>query len=87
MNALRMLIHDSVWREEAASTRLVWVTLLALADDDGLVQAWASDISVLARVTLMEVERALSRLRDLGRVTALTEARDGTPQLWLEAES
>lgn len=52
------IVMSSVW-EEPADTRLVWVTLLALADQDGLVEGTARSLARVARVPLEAAQTAL----------------------------
>lgn len=56
------LITSTVWRE-SATTRVVWITLLALANAHGEVEGSVPGLADLARVTLAECETALDRLR------------------------
>ena len=60
------LLTSSVWLEDAA-TRLVWVTLLVLADDDGRVECSLPDLAREAYVSLGECEHALERLNSPDR--------------------
>lgn len=55
------IIHSTIWRE-AAHVRLVWVTMLALSDRDGKVEASVPGLADASRVTLAECEDALKRL-------------------------
>lgn len=57
------LIHSTVWREPAP-TRLVWITMLALADRHDEVMASVPGLADAARVTLEECEVALRRLSE-----------------------
>lgn len=55
------IIHSTIWRE-ANHVRLVWVTMLAMADRDGLVESSVPGLADAARVTIRETEDALSVL-------------------------
>jgi len=55
------LIHSTVWREKD-HTRLVWITMLALADRDGEVAASVPGLADAARVTLEQCEESLLAL-------------------------
>jgi len=55
------LIHSTIWREDNA-TRIVWITMLAMADQDGVVEASIPGLADAARVTLAETEAALTKL-------------------------
>lgn len=52
------ILQSSLW-SESAETRLVWITLLALADQDGFVHATVPGIAHQARVALAETRKAL----------------------------
>lgn len=52
------LLHSTVW-QAPAPTRLVWITMLVLADRDGLVEASVPGLARAANVTLEECEEAL----------------------------
>lgn len=52
------ILTSSIWDKDA-SLRLTWITLLAMADKDGVVEASATGIAHMARVSLEDVERAL----------------------------
>ena len=53
------LVHSTVWRE-SAETRVVWITMLALADQHGEIQASIPGLADVARVTVGQCERALA---------------------------
>lgn len=57
----RGIVHSSVWSEDYA-TRIVWVTILALKDGDGVVDASVAGLARAANVTRPEVEHALEAL-------------------------
>lgn len=52
------ILLSSIWKE-SAHTRLVWITLLALKDRDGVVEASVPGLADAARVTLEECQDAL----------------------------
>jgi|GEM_PF-4969822 len=56
------IIHSSIWSEDD-QTRLVWVTMLALADAEGYVGASVPGLARAARVELKQCEFALERLQ------------------------
>jgi len=56
------IVRSTVWREPA-HVRLVWVTMMALADRDGFVEASVPGLADCARVTLAECEDALEKFR------------------------
>lgn len=56
------ILDSSIWME-AASTRLVWLTLLAAMDEDGFVAfASVANVAHRARVELQEAEKAMGVL-------------------------
>lgn len=55
------IVHSTIWRE-SNEVRLVWITMLALADRDGVVEASIPGLADAARVSLPECERALAIL-------------------------
>lgn len=54
------ILHSTVWREPA-HVRLMWITMLAMADLDGVVHASIPGLADAARVTLSQCEDALKR--------------------------
>jgi len=56
------LIHSTVWREDD-HVRLVWITMLAMADRDGLVEASIPGLAAAALVSLEQCESALEKLK------------------------
>lgn len=56
------ILSSSVW-SEAASVRLVWITLLILCDTEGYVGASVPGIASAAGVGLQDAEDALQRLQ------------------------
>lgn len=55
------IIHSTIW-QESKETKLVWITLLALKDRDGLVEASIPGLAKVAGVTVTECETALGIL-------------------------
>lgn len=55
------ILASTIWREPN-HVRLVWITLLALADKDGVCEASVPGLADLARVPINECEDALQRL-------------------------
>lgn len=53
------IIASTVW-QEPDSTRLTWITMLAMADKDGMVAASVPGLAHMARVTLPQCEAALA---------------------------
>jgi hypothetical protein len=56
------ILASTIWREDD-KTRLVWITLLALTDMNGVVEASIPGLADLARVSLEDCERALENLQ------------------------
>lgn len=52
------ILDSSVWEEDLA-TRVVWITLLAMCDQDGMVAAVETALTRRARVSKKECRRAL----------------------------
>jgi len=55
------IIHSTIWRDDD-HVRLVWITMLAMAGEDGVVEASVPGLMDAARVTRGNVEDALERL-------------------------
>lgn len=55
------IVVSSVWQEDDA-TRLVWITMLALADRDGIVNGSLPGLAHIARVPLPSCEKAIAIL-------------------------
>jgi hypothetical protein len=54
------IVGSTIWREDPA-TKVVWVTMLALADQDGIVEASVPGLADYARVTVEQTETALGK--------------------------
>lgn len=54
------IIHSSMWQEDS-DTRVVWITMLALADATGTVYASIGGLSHAARVSRQACERAIAK--------------------------
>ncbi len=55
------ILQSSVWLE-SPTTKVVWITMLALADQDGIVRASVPGLAHSANVRLADCERALATL-------------------------
>lgn len=55
------ILHSTVWRE-ANHVRIVWITMLAMCDARGVVEASLPGLTDAARVTMDECRDALERL-------------------------
>jgi hypothetical protein len=54
------IVGSTIWREDS-HTRVVWVTMLALADQDGVVEASVPGLADMARVTVEQAQVALAK--------------------------
>ena len=55
------ILHSSVWDLDI-ETRMVWITLLAMCDSDGVVNASVGGIANAARLPLDKTQKALEVL-------------------------
>lgn len=55
------IVASTLWREDNA-TRLVWITIIALADRSGRTEGSIPGLADLARVSLADCEHALEKL-------------------------
>jgi hypothetical protein len=56
------IVHSTVWREPN-HVRLAWITMLALADKNGVVEASIPGLADAARISIEECEDALERFQ------------------------
>lgn len=56
------IIDSTVWRE-SKETKIVWITMLAKAGKEGIVEASLPGLADAARVTIEECEKALEVLK------------------------
>jgi|SRR5579863_2681439 len=56
------ILRSSLWVQESKETRLVWITMLALRDAEGIVRASIIGLADAAKVTLEECRAALKVL-------------------------
>lgn len=56
------IVASTIWREPH-TVRIVWITMLALANKNGIVEASIPGLADLSRVTLDEVQEALQALQ------------------------
>jgi len=69
------IVHSTIWREPN-HVRLVWITMLALKDRDGIIEASIPGLADAARVEIRECEEALDRLSSPDPYSR-TKAHDG----------
>jgi hypothetical protein len=55
------IVNSTIWREDK-ETKIVWITMLAMADKDGLVEASFPGLADASRVSLEECRSALDKL-------------------------
>lgn len=58
------ILRSSLWVQESKETRLVWITLLALRNEDGVVQCSEIGLADAAKVSAKECKEALKVLLD-----------------------
>jgi hypothetical protein len=67
------ILESTIWQEDK-DTRLVWITLLALADADGIVQGSIPGIAGTARVSLESCKAAIAKFMAPDPYSRSTEA-------------
>jgi len=60
------ILTSTIWREDLA-TKVVWITMLALKNQDDVVEAAVPGLAHVAGVTLEECERALKKFQEPDR--------------------
>lgn len=53
------ILRSSIWVKESKETRLVWITLLAMKDAEGIIQASVVGLADAAKVSVPECKKAL----------------------------
>jgi hypothetical protein len=66
------ILASTIWRQ-SHTTRIVWITLLALANKDGVVEASVAGLADLAKVTISEAISALIYLTSCDPDSRTTE--------------
>jgi hypothetical protein len=56
------IVTSSIWNE-SDTTRIVWISLLALADAEGKVEGSVAGLAPVARVSVEQCEKALEKLK------------------------
>jgi hypothetical protein len=54
------IVTSTVWQEDA-ETKVIWITLLALVDKNGVVEATIPGIAHIAKVSIEKVEQAMNK--------------------------
>lgn len=57
------ILDKSIWDEDS-DTRIVWITMLAMADSDGLVEASLTGIASRARISQENTEKAVKKFME-----------------------
>lgn len=70
------IIHSTVWREPD-HIRLVWITMLAMMDDNGFVDASIPGLADAARVNINQCVEALNRLSSPDPYNNTAEENEG----------
>lgn len=55
------IITSSIWNEDS-ETRIVWITMLALSNKEGIVNASVSGLAVMARLPVESCKKAIEKL-------------------------
>ena len=63
VKAFASMLDSTIWRE-GAETKVVWVTLLLMADRDGTVEASVPGLADRARVSVEKTREALKRFQE-----------------------
>ncbi len=69
------LIHSTIWREPD-HVRLVWITMMAMVNRDGVVEASLPGLADAARVTIEQCEDALAKFHEVDKYSR-SKAHDG----------
>lgn len=57
------ILHSTIWNE-GNETRIVWITMLAMADKEGNVQASIPGLAKMAGVSIADTEAALKKFQE-----------------------
>jgi len=66
------ILASTIWRA-SDKTRIVWITLLAMADKDGIAEGSIPGLADLARVSVEDCEAALAELMQPDKYSRTTE--------------
>jgi len=66
------ILASTIWRSDD-KTRIVWITLLAMADKDGIAEGSVPGLADLARVSIEDCEAALAELMAPDKYSRTTE--------------
>ncbi len=57
------ILDKSIWDEDS-DTRIAWITLLTMADSDGLVEASITGIAARARISIENADKAIKKFME-----------------------
>ena len=66
------IIHSTIW-QEPLSVKVVWITMLALKDRDGIVRSSIPGLAAAAGVTLDECVASLEKFQQPDKYSSTTE--------------
>lgn len=66
------ILASTIWRA-SDKTRIVWITLLAMSDKDGVAEGSIPGLADMARVSLVDCEKALEELYSPDKYSRTTE--------------
>src|SRR5262249_41083298 len=66
------ILDSTIWREDDR-TRILWITMLAMADRDGIVRASIPGIADRARISIADCECALQRFQQSDKYSSSQE--------------
>lgn len=69
---MHSILHSTIWREPD-HVRLVWITMLAMSDKDGIVEASVPGLADAARVGIEDCCNAIERLKSPDKWSRSTE--------------
>lgn len=67
----RKLLTSSIWREDT-ETKIIWITLLAMANEDGIVDCWIPGVSAMSGIDMNKTEEVLTRLTEPDKYSRTT---------------
>jgi hypothetical protein len=57
------ILDSTIWREDS-DTKVLWITMLAMADQDGVVHATIPGLADRARISIEKCEQALDKFQE-----------------------
>jgi hypothetical protein len=74
--AFGRILSSNFWTSERPEVKIVWLTLLTLADADGVGRESVRAIAALSGIELVDARRGFERLVELGRIQTIDEDGD-----------